>query len=180
MAEPAPLFHLVLYQPVIPQNTGSIARLCACVGIPLHLIHPLGFQTDAAAVRRAGLDYWEHVDVREHASWETFLEREQPDSVYLFTKWADRPYHEVAFRTPAYLVFGNEVSGLPPELHERYVGNRLWIPMHTDRVRSLNLAQAAAIASYEVLRQTGFQGLKDIELRVPGISGAPTCLATHQ
>lgn len=154
--------HLVLYEPVIPQNTGSIARLCACIGAKLHLIHPLGFKTDDAAVRRAGLDYWEHVDIAEHANWEEFLKTEEPQSLFLFTKWADRPYHEADIRPPSYLVFGNETLGLPPQLHDNYVGRRLWIPMRSDIVRSLNLSQAAAIAAYESLRQASFAGLEDL------------------
>jgi tRNA (cytidine/uridine-2'-O-)-methyltransferase len=157
-----PLVHLVLYQPVIPQNTGSIARLTACTGTRLHLIHPLGFKTDEASVRRAGLDYWEHVDIREHADWNAFLTTEAPERLFLFTKWADKPYDEADYSGPVYLVFGNESLGLPAEIHEQYQGNRLWIPMRSDIVRSLNLAQAAAIVAYEALRQQGFGDLKDL------------------
>ena len=151
--------HIVLYQPVIPQNTGSIARLCACTGIKLHLIHPLGFSTDSAQVKRAGLDYWEYVDIKEHDSWEAFLAKETPKTLYFFTKFAARPYHEVQFDKNAYLVFGSETKGLPKEIHTQYEGQRVWIPMKSDVVRSLNLAHSAAIASYEALRQNGFEDL---------------------
>lgn len=160
MAEPVDkTVHIVLHQPVIPQNTGSIARLCACINARLHLIHPLGFKTDEKSVRRAGLDYWEHVDLHEHANWDAFIDAEKPESLFLFTKWADQPYHAADLRPPCYLVFGNETVGLPPELHERYAGQRLWIPMRSDIVRSLNLAQSAAVAAYESLRQEGFSEL---------------------
>jgi tRNA (cytidine/uridine-2'-O-)-methyltransferase len=157
MAEP--IVHIVLFQPVIPQNTGSIARLCACIGAKLHLIHPLGFNIDEKSVRRAGLDYWDQVQIAEHSNWDAFLETEQPQQLFLFTKWADRSYHEADLKPPCYLVFGNETMGLPPELHEQYAGNRLWIPMRSDIVRSLNLSQAAAVAAYEALRQVQFAEL---------------------
>ncbi len=152
-------FHVVLYQPVIPQNTGSIARLCACTGAVLHLIHPLGFQTDEAKVKRAGLDYWEHVDIREHASWEAFLDAESPQEMYFFSKKAHHPFTEVAYPRGAYLVMGSETSGLPEDWFDKHPGRFLKIPMRTDLVRSLNLAQAAALVLYEGLRQHDYPGI---------------------
>lgn len=161
-------FHIVLYQPVIPQNTGSIARLCACTGFGLHLIHPLGFRVDEASVKRAGLDYWPHVNPTEHESWDSFLERQQPKSLYFLTKFATRSYADVEFQPGDYLVFGNETAGLPRELHEAYLDRRLQIPMRTHLVRSLNLAQAAAVVSYEAIRQTGMgPELGDSSIRLP-------------
>lgn len=148
-------FHIVLHQPVIPQNTGSIARLCACTGARLHLIHPLGFQVDAASVRRAGLDYWDHVGVEEHGSWGAFLEKEQPEHLYLLTKFATRSVFDAKIERPAFFVLGSETDGLPAELHERYADRLFQIPMRTHLVRSLNLAQCAAIVIYEGMRQTG-------------------------
>lgn len=145
--------NIVLYQPVIPQNTGSIARLCACTGATLHLIHPLGFQVDEASVKRAGLDYWPYVDVRNHNSWSDFLTSEQPKHMTLYTKFATTPYTKHSYQTPSYLVFGSETKGLPPELHERYAESLYKIPMRTSIVRSLNLAQSAAIIVYEAIRQ---------------------------
>lgn len=145
--------NIVLYQPVIPQNTGSIARLCACTGATLHLIHPLGFQVDEASVKRAGLDYWPHVDVRNHDSWEAFIEKEQPKYLTLYSKFATKPYTQNTYEVPAYLVFGSETKGLPPELHKAYASSLYKIPMRTSIVRSLNLAQSAAIVLYEVIRQ---------------------------
>ena len=189
MAEPvdktqnlAAKLNIVLHEPRIPQNTGSIARLCACIGARLHLIHPLAFKIDEASVRRAGLDYWEYVDIVEHANWDAFLATEKPQSVFLFTKWADRPYHEADLRPPAYLVFGNESVGLHPELHAQYEGNRLWIPMRSDIVRSLNLAQAAAVAAYESLRQEGFSELEHFAetprggIKIPTVQPPPAHL----
>lgn len=149
-------FNLVLYEPVIPQNTGSIARLCACTGATLHLIHPLGFQVDAASVRRAGLDYWPHVRVREHANWEEFLASEKPEKMYLFSKWGNKSFWSVPLKGPLYLVLGSETQGLPDAFRDRYPGQFLKVPMRTDIVRSLNLAQCAAIVLYEALRQDGF------------------------
>ncbi len=149
-------FHIVLYEPVIPQNTGSIARLCACTGARLHLIHPLGFQVDAAAVRRAGLDYWDHVGVEEHESWEAFEAKEKPEHLYLLTKFATQSFFAARIEAPAYLVLGSETKGLPPFLHERYAKSLYKIPMRTHLVRSLNLAQCAAVAVYEGMRQVGY------------------------
>lgn len=149
-------FHIVLYQPVIPQNTGSIARLCACTGAALHLIHPLGFQVDEAAVKRAGLDYWPHVEIYEHANWEAFLEKEQPERLFFLSKLAKKSYVEQRFEAPSYLVLGSETKGLPPEIWERYPERFFIIPMRTHLVRSLNLSQAAAVVLYEALRQADF------------------------
>ncbi len=152
-------FHIVLHQPVIPQNTGSIARLCACTGSVLHLIHPLGFQTDAAAVKRAGLDYWEHVDIREHESWETFLKSEAPQEMFFFSKKAHNRFDRVEYPEGSYLVLGSETKGLPEEWMQEFEGRFLQIPMRTHLVRSLNLAQAAAVVLYEGLRQSDFRTL---------------------
>lgn len=152
-------FHLVLYEPVIPQNTGSIARLCACTGAALHLIHPLGFKVDEASVKRAGLDYWPHVALSEHENWDAFLEKEAPETLFFFSKFATRPYFGVELNKPVYLVFGSETKGLPEAIHSRYADQLLKIPMRTHLVRSLNLAQSASIVLYEALRQNGFEDL---------------------
>ena len=145
--------HVVLVEPLIPQNTGSIARLCACTGSTLHLIHPLGFDTDAKSVRRAGLDYWPHVTIREHASWAAFLDAEKPDELHFFSSKATRTMYDVSYAARTYLVFGNESRGLPAALHADYHDRFVLIPMRTHLVRSLNLAQSVAIALYEALRQ---------------------------
>ena len=150
--------NIVLYQPVIPQNTGSIARLCACTGATLHLIHPLGFSVDEASVRRAGLDYWPYVDVKNHLSWEDFIQSENPKTLNLYTKFATQIYTDCTFTLPAYLVFGSETEGLPRFIHETYASHLYKIPMRTSLVRSLNLAQSAAIVLYEVIRQQNLAG----------------------
>lgn len=151
--------HIVLYQPVIPQNTGSIARLCACTGASLHLIHPLGFQVDAASVKRAGLDYWPHVAVHEHENWEAFEHTTEGAPVYFFSKFAKRPYSEIKFPGRSYIVFGSETKGLPEEIRTKYADNCYLLPMRTNLVRSLNLSQCAAIITYEALRQHEFGSL---------------------
>lgn len=147
--------HVVLVEPLIPQNTGAIARLCACTGAMLHLVHPLGFRTDAASVRRAGLDYWEHVTIREHESWSAFLGSEKPEDLHFFSTKATRSLYDTSYARRTFLVFGNESRGLPPALHADYRERFVLIPMRTHLVRSLNLAQSAAVACYEALRQNG-------------------------
>lgn len=149
-------FHVVLHEPVIPQNTGSIARLCACTGAVLHLIHPLGFEITAARLKRAGLDYWDHVDVREHASWGAFLEAEKPLEMFFLSKKAHKNFTHASFPPGSYLVLGSETKGLPEAWFDQYEGRFLQIPMRTHLVRSLNLAQAAAVVLYEALRQNDF------------------------
>lgn len=151
-------FNIVLVHPVIPQNTGSIARLAACTGAALHLVHPLGFRVDEAAVKRAGLDYWPHVQVVNHLSLNAFWENERPkpEQVFCFSKFATKSYATVTFPKPCYLVFGSESKGLPEPLREKF-GDRLFqVPMRTNLVRSLNLSQCVAVVLYEALRQDNF------------------------
>lgn len=149
-------FHLVLYEPKIPQNTGSIARLCACTGANLHLIHPLGFQVDEASVRRAGLDYWPHVNVIQHENWESFIRSQNPKHLFFFSKFGNRSFWNEKLSPPVYLVLGSETDGLPEHLWEAYPEQFLKVPMRTEIVRSLNLSQCAAVVLYESLRQFGF------------------------
>ncbi len=151
-------FNVVLYQPLIPQNTGSIARLCACTGATLHLIHPLGFRTDEASVKRAGLDYWDHVAILQHESWEAFVEKYPQGPFFFFSKFSGRSLYSTSLPKGSYLIFGNESKGLPETLHTKYRENFLQIPMRTHLVRSLNLSQSAAVVLYEGLRQIGFLG----------------------
>ena len=154
-----PLFHIVLLHPEIPNNTGNIGRTAAALGCRLHIIHPIGFQMDEKARRRAGLDYWHLVDCVEHASWEAFLLAETPARLWLFSARAAHPHFSGSFRRGDYLLFGKESSGVAPEIHawvETTFGldHALRIPMPaTDGVRSLNLATTVAIAAYEGLRQ---------------------------
>ena len=164
-------FHVVLFRPVIPQNTGSIARLCACTGAVLHLIHPLGFSTDDAAVRRAGLDYWPHVDVRHHDDWDAFIANENPAQLFFFSKFSRTSYTSRPLPEGSYFVFGSETSGLPDSLREKYPDGFLQVPMRTNLVRSLNLAQCAAVVLYEALRQCDFSGIVSDDSCAPPDSG---------
>lgn len=150
------MFHIVLYQPVIPQNTGSIARLCACTGAELHLIKPLGFDVDEASVRRAGLDYWPHVKVTTYENWNDFVKIQSPEHLFFYSKFSTVPYTKAEYPLQSYLVFGSETKGLPDDLREDYPKSFFKIPMRTNIVRSLNLSQSAAIVVYEALRQNEY------------------------
>jgi len=156
---PEPPVEVVLVEPEIPQNTGNIARLCAAVGSPLHLVGPLGFQTHDRALRRAGVDYWDQVDLTRHATFDAYLAAQAPPRVFLFSTAGTRAHFDVAYRPGDALVFGSESRGLPDHLLARYPAHLLQIPMRTDRVRSLNLANAVAIAVYEALRQCDAGGV---------------------
>jgi tRNA (cytidine/uridine-2'-O-)-methyltransferase len=147
--------HVVLVAPEIPPNTGSIGRLCVATGSPLHLIEPLGFQIDDKHVRRAGLDYWPHVALTRHASWETFLAARPPGRLLCFAARAPRSYTTVRFREDDLLVFGGESRGLPPAIRTAHADATFGIPLASEQVRSLNLATAVAIVLYEALRQQG-------------------------
>ncbi len=147
-----PLFHIVLFRPEIPGNTGSIGRTCLALGLRLHLIHPLGFELNEKAVRRAGLDYWKFVDLCEHKSWPDFLKRERPDQLFFFSRFAqNRPYFHASFSLGCYLVFGRETSGLPCEIINR--DQCYALPTFSEHIRSLNLSNSVTAASYEALRQ---------------------------
>ena len=154
---PTPCFHIVLVAPEIPQNTGTIGRLCVCTGARLHLIRPLGFSLDEASVRRAGLDYWPHLDLCVHDDWEAFLAAAQPARLLFASTKGGRSLYKFQFRPGDFLVFGNEGHGLPEALYERYSDSLYIIPMPGGHARSHNLANAAAIVLYEGLRQTRFR-----------------------
>ncbi len=147
-------FHIVLHQPEIPQNTGSIGRLCVSTDTRLHLIHPLGFDTSDYYLRRAGLDYWERLNPTHHASWEAFLAAEPAMRLWFFSTKGDRRHTDVRWQDGDGLVFGRETVGLPPEILAAYPEQLVKIPMRGEFHRSLNLAQAAAVGLYEALRQT--------------------------
>ena len=151
-----PPLHVVLYQPEIPPNTGNIARLCACTACRLHLVHPLGFSTSDRQLKRAGLDYWQHLDVREHADWAALRRVLAPETGtwHGLTTKAGQALWRVRFQPGDVLVLGPETRGLPAEALADL--NPVRIPMRADApVRSLNLSSAAAIAVYEALRQLG-------------------------
>jgi tRNA (cytidine/uridine-2'-O-)-methyltransferase len=146
---------IVLYEPEIPPNTGSVARLCAATLTPLHLIEPLGFKIDDKHLKRAGLDYWEFVDLRGHASWQHFLAAATPRSLWFFSKRAVKSYTAIGYQDQDFLVFGPETRGLPREILDTHPERALRIPMAGAGVRSLNLSNAVSIALYEALRQLG-------------------------
>jgi tRNA (cytidine/uridine-2'-O-)-methyltransferase len=147
--------HVVLYQPEIPPNTGSVARLCAATSTPLHLIEPLGFKIDDKHLKRAGLDYWEFVEVHVYKTWTQFLDCHSARQLWYFSKKAERSYTTARFATDDFLVFGPETRGLPEEWLAGSPERALCIPMMTAAVRSLNLSNAVSIALYEGLRQLG-------------------------
>ena len=147
--------HVVLVHPEIPQNTGSIGRLCVATGSTLHLIDPLGFTIDDRHVRRAGLDYWPHVDVVRHPSWEAFSAARPPGRLLCFSARAARSYTTLRYRDDDLLVFGGESRGLPPALRAAHADSTFGIPLASEHVRSLNLATAVAVVLYEALRQQG-------------------------
>jgi tRNA (cytidine/uridine-2'-O-)-methyltransferase len=152
------VFHLILYQPEIPPNTGNVIRLCANVGATLHLVHPLGFAVDEARVRRAGLDYRELARVVEHADLETCLATLDGARVFALTTRATRSFFDAAFAAGDAFLLGPETRGLPQELLERLPPDRvLKLPLVPGN-RSLNLSNAAAVTLYEAWRQQGFGG----------------------
>ncbi|MDX1513067.1 MAG: tRNA (cytidine(34)-2'-O)-methyltransferase [Gammaproteobacteria bacterium] len=155
------MFHVVLFQPEIPPNTGNIIRLCANTGAKLHLIHPLGFSLDEKQLRRAGLDYHEWADVTEHASLETFMSTAPVKRLFGFSTRADRCYTEPRFAEGDGFLFGPETRGLPDEvLGTLPEPRRLRIPM-LPGIRSLNLSNAVAVVCYEAWRQNGFRARSD-------------------
>jgi tRNA (cytidine/uridine-2'-O-)-methyltransferase len=144
---------IALIQPLIPPNTGNIARLCAATDAGLHLIEPLGFALDHADLRRAGLDYWQHVDLWVHPDWYAFRDAMARDRCLYFSAQATTPFWEARFAPNSCLVFGNETDGMPERILEKHPERCYQIPMPSGHVRSLNLATAAGIVLYEALRQ---------------------------
>jgi len=148
--------NVVLIEPEIPQNTGSIGRLCLATGTTLHLVEPLGFEITDAHLRRAGLDYWEHLTVIRHKSVEAFFEQLPADAPKVFlSKKAGHTVFEWKYEPGTYLIFGKETAGLPDWILNRYPTETMRIPMYDARVRSLNLSNAVSIVVYEAIRQLG-------------------------
>lgn len=145
------MLHIALFEPEIPPNAGNVARLCAATGTRLHLIGRLGFRLDDKSLKRAGLDYWPHVDLRRHVSWEDF--QKEHLRVWLVECPAVMTHTQANFEDGDCLLFGPESRGLPVSLRERFAASTIGIPMPTGKVRSLNIATAAGIALYEALRQ---------------------------
>lgn len=157
--------HIVLFEPQIPANTGNIARTCAATNTPLHLIEPLGFSTDDKHLKRAGLDYWQAVDIFYYpdlAAFLTYIEGLPNASLHLISKFANQVYSEVDFADGKdhYFMFGKETTGLPEEFMRENAEKCLRIPMNDQHVRSLNLSNTAAMVVYEALRQQGFPNME--------------------
>lgn len=145
--------NIVLVEPEIPPNTGSIARLCGATNTVLHLVHPLGFSTDDKHLKRAGLDYWKHVNIQHWDNFDLFLEAQKEINLYFFTTKTETSYTQAKFKDGAYLVFGKETKGLPKETLRLYQDRCYTLPMPNPNIRSLNLAMTAGIVLYEALRQ---------------------------
>lgn len=150
--------NIVLVEPEIPMNTGTIGRLCLATGATLHLIEPLGFEINDTKLKRAGLDYWKFVKVKTYPDLNTFWEKIQPDAprIFLSTK-GQRDYFEHSFQENSYIFFGSETRGLPQSLLESNWEATYRIPQYDDRVRSINIANAVGIVVYEAIRQLGFK-----------------------
>ena len=146
-------FNIVLVEPEIPPNTGSIARLCGATDTILHLVRPLGFSTDDRYLKRAGLDYWQHVKIEYWQSFSEFLDQHVAEKLFLLSKKVSRPYTEARFSPGDYLVFGKETKGLPENILKKYRDRCYTVPMFNKNIRSLNLAMTAGIVLYEALRQ---------------------------
>ena len=147
--------HLVFVAPEIPPNTGTTARLCAATNTSFHLVGPLGFSLEDRYLKRAGLDYWPHVDVHHYYNWNDFLVRRPPGRLLAFSAKATLSYTTVRYQSDDLLIFGSETRGLPESIRTALADSLYTIPMQGTHVRSLNLANAAAIVLYEALRQLG-------------------------
>ncbi len=157
--------NVVLVEPEIPQNTGNIARTCAATGSKLHLVRPLGFNLSEKEVKRAGLDYWDKLDIEEHDSFAQFLEKYPPEknNMFFVTTKGKQVYSEDIYKDfdEVFVLFGKETKGLPEDILQKYLDKTIRIPMR-ETLRSLNLSNSVAIVVYEILRQKSFEGLEQI------------------
>lgn len=151
--------NIVLHQPEIPANTGNIGRTCVATNTVLHLIEPLGFRLNEKEIKRAGMDYWEHLDVRRYTNFEEFLQKNPGAKIYMATTKAKKTYTEVEFGPDDYIMFGKESAGIPEEILVEYEETCIRIPM-LSKVRSLNLSNSVSIVLYEALRQNHFAGMQ--------------------
>ena len=166
------MINIVLVEPEIPQNTGNIARTCAITGAKLHLVHPLGFKINEKAIKRAGLDYWDKLEIEEHDSLEKFLEKYKPEENNMFfaTTKGKRKYTDIDYTKmeEVFVLYGKETKGLPEWLLEKYLDKKtIRIPM-LPTLRSLNLSNSVAIITYEILRQQDFKDLQEVSTYFDG------------
>ncbi|GMM93336.1 tRNA (cytidine(34)-2'-O)-methyltransferase [Qipengyuania sp. MTN3-11] len=145
---------IVLVQPEIPGNTGAVGRTCVALDMELVLIHPLGFVITDTRLKRSGLDYWQHIRLAEFRSWQAFLDkrRPRPDQLFLFEEFAGRSFYEPDYPDDAYLVFGRETKGIPERIVADHRASLVGLPMLSDKVRSLNLANTVSAAAYQAMR----------------------------
>ena len=150
--------NIVLFEPEIPANTGNIGRTCVATGTRLHLIEPLGFRLNEKSIKRAGMDYWEHLDVTRYINFEEFLEKNPGAKIYMATTKGQHVYTEVNYEPDCYIMFGKESAGIPEEILVKNPENCIRIPMLSE-IRSLNLSNSVAVVLYEALRQNNFEGM---------------------
>lgn len=149
------MINIVLHEPEMPANTGNIGRTCVALGARLHLIEPLGFRLDEKSLKRAGLDYWEKLDVTTYINFEDFLEKNPGAKIYMATTKSKQTYIDVTYEKDCYIMFGKESAGIPEEILLDYKETAIRIPMYPE-IRSLNLSNSVAIVAYEAMRQNGF------------------------
>ena len=152
------MLNIVLYEPEIPANTGNIGRTCVATVTRLHLIEPLGFKLNEKALKRAGMDYWNDLDVTTYIDYQDFLEKNPGVKIYMATTKAHKVYTDVEYEPDCYIMFGKESAGIPEEILVEHEEDCMRIPMNGD-IRSLNLGNSVAIVLYEALRQNGFAGM---------------------
>lgn len=152
------MLNIVLHEPEIPANTGNIGRTCVATGTRLHLIEPLGFRLNEKNLRRAGMDYWDELDVKTYIDFNDFLEQNEGAKIYMATTKAPNVYTEVRYEPDCYIMFGKESAGIPEEILVKHKEDSIRIPM-IGSIRSLNLSNSAAVILYEALRQNGFDGM---------------------
>ena len=157
--------NIVLVEPEIPQNTGNIARTCAAIGAKLHLVYPLGFSISEKAVKRAGLDYWDKLEIEEHLSFKEFLDKYKPEenNMFFVTTKGKHIYSEPNYKEmdEVFMLFGKETKGLPEDTLKKYIDKTIRIPMR-ETLRSLNLSNSVAIVAYDIMRQKEFENLETI------------------
>jgi tRNA (cytidine/uridine-2'-O-)-methyltransferase len=147
-------FSIVLHAPEIPGNTGSIGRTCVALNARLILIRPYGFDIDEKAVRRAGLDYWKHIDLTEYDNFEHFIDEEKPnrEKLFFFENFGEKSFYDAPYTEGCYLILGQETKGIPKQICEKYSDRTFYLPMFSDKIRSLNLSNTATAVAYECLR----------------------------